>query len=443
MIAANFTSVLDWNKAIWGGIGLFVYVYFVNAWVSDDAFITFRTVENFIAGYGPNYNVEYRVQGYSHPLWFLLLSLFYFVFDGVGVDLNGNTLYYLTIGLSFLFSVGTVYFLVFFISKDKRMGVMGVVLLLMSKSFIDYTSSGLENPLSYFILTVYVYIYFSEDLKGSKKIFMLSLMAGLGAFTRLDHVLIYLPSLLLYLWQSKINLSNIKLFLAGWLPLIIWEIFSVIYYGLPFPNTAYAKLNHGLTRPDLLLQGVFYYVNILFMDPIILFVLGYVIVRFLKNTRYLPLVLGMVLYLVYIIWIGGDFMSGRFFSLLYLLSVILICKAGYIRTLDYVMIMILGLGIGLSSYHPPLFSSSSYGLDETGNYDKEHLGRLDIFNIADERAYYYPNLGLLRVNYNFDLPPNCGKTLVGFMRLNAMRLRWFSLLGIRDMHAARMYMFWM
>ena len=33
-----------------------------NAWVSDDAYITFRTVENYLAGYGIGYNPFIRVQ---------------------------------------------------------------------------------------------------------------------------------------------------------------------------------------------------------------------------------------------------------------------------------------------------------------------------------------------------------------------------------------------
>ena len=45
-----------------------------NAWLSDDAYITFRTVDNLINGYGLTWNVVERVQAYTHPLWMLLLS---------------------------------------------------------------------------------------------------------------------------------------------------------------------------------------------------------------------------------------------------------------------------------------------------------------------------------------------------------------------------------
>ena len=49
-----------------------------HAWFTDDAYFSFRSVDNFVSGYGLTWNVQERVQGYTHPLWVLLLSLFYF-----------------------------------------------------------------------------------------------------------------------------------------------------------------------------------------------------------------------------------------------------------------------------------------------------------------------------------------------------------------------------
>ncbi len=52
---------------------LVVLVVLMYAWVSEDAFITLRYVNNMLHGFGPVFNVGERVQGYTHPLWFLLL----------------------------------------------------------------------------------------------------------------------------------------------------------------------------------------------------------------------------------------------------------------------------------------------------------------------------------------------------------------------------------
>ena len=44
------------------------------AWISDDAAITLRCVLNLLHGYGATFNIDERVQPYTHPLWFLIIS---------------------------------------------------------------------------------------------------------------------------------------------------------------------------------------------------------------------------------------------------------------------------------------------------------------------------------------------------------------------------------
>lgn len=44
------------------------------AWISDDAAITLRTVLNFTHDFGTTFNIDERVQAYTHPLWFLVIS---------------------------------------------------------------------------------------------------------------------------------------------------------------------------------------------------------------------------------------------------------------------------------------------------------------------------------------------------------------------------------
>jgi len=45
-------------------------------WLGDDIFIGFRYVQNFVAGNGLVYNIGERVEGYTHFLWTILISLF-------------------------------------------------------------------------------------------------------------------------------------------------------------------------------------------------------------------------------------------------------------------------------------------------------------------------------------------------------------------------------
>ncbi len=58
-------------------LALYVVVVLRCAWISDDAYITFRTVDNFTAGYGLTWNPGERVQAFTHPLWALVLCATY------------------------------------------------------------------------------------------------------------------------------------------------------------------------------------------------------------------------------------------------------------------------------------------------------------------------------------------------------------------------------
>ena len=75
---------------------IFTYVFLANAWIGDDAYITFRVVDNFVNGYGLTFNPDERVQAYTHPLWMLLLSAAYAV---------TSDLFYTTLAVSYALCV--------------------------------------------------------------------------------------------------------------------------------------------------------------------------------------------------------------------------------------------------------------------------------------------------------------------------------------------------
>ena len=77
----------------------FVYTFYVNAWVVDDAYITFRSVDNWIAGRGLTWNPGERVQVFTHPLWMLLVAAAYAV---------TREFFYTSLALSFVASASAV-----------------------------------------------------------------------------------------------------------------------------------------------------------------------------------------------------------------------------------------------------------------------------------------------------------------------------------------------
>src|SRR5688572_32826661 len=52
----------------------FLLLLIRTAWLDDDAYITFRTIDNFLNGYGLRWNVVNRVQAYTHPLWMFVMT---------------------------------------------------------------------------------------------------------------------------------------------------------------------------------------------------------------------------------------------------------------------------------------------------------------------------------------------------------------------------------
>jgi arabinofuranosyltransferase len=367
----------------------YAIILFKTAWVSDDAFITFRTVDNFINGYGPTYNVSHRVQAYTHPLWMLLQS-FYYLFT--------HEIFYSSMFISIVISLIAVVLFSVKIAKSTLLALLGILILSLSKAFVDYSTSGLENPLAHFTLAIFFIIYIGSK-ESSKKVFLLSLSVSLVSLVRLDLILICLPALIYTFFFEK-SPKLLSRMVLGFSPLIVWEIFSIIYYGFPFPNTAYAKLNTGINQAELSQQGFLYLLNSIKTDHVTLIVIltGIAIPIITKTIRQIPLALGIILYLVYIIKVGGDFMGGRFFAPLLFCAVAMISQLelNSFRVLFPAYLLI--IAIGLTSPYPTVLCDSGYS-----------NRKIDKNGIADERGYYYQNTGLLKTGRYTELPRHIWK----------------------------------
>jgi arabinofuranosyltransferase len=357
------------------------------AWIGDDAYITMRTVDNFVHGYGLTWNAGERVQTYTHPLWMFLLT---------GLYVLTNNAYFTSLALSALFSLVVMLIFLAYVPKNPADMFLGWTILILSNAFIDYSTSGLENSATHLFILVFVLSFFRLSQPVSAKgLFGLSLVAGLSTLDRMDTVLLFIPPLLYLFWQQRTS-KRALLVIAGFLPFILWELFSLIYYGFLVPNTYYAKLNTGLGLKVLLHQGGIYFLISLLLDPITLVVIGSaVLLALFKGAgKEKVIALGMSLYLGYILYAGGDFMSGRFFSAIFLVAVILLLN--HLQTLDLqlkalfaIVIVFLGLISPSPSFNPPV------GMDS----EIAHFS-----GISDEQAYYFGGSGLIRWGRYHKLP---------------------------------------
>lgn len=287
------------------------------AWICDDAYITFRTIDNFINGYGLRWNIAERVQVYTHPLWLFINSLFYFITKNVFFSVYFISIILSVLTLIILYKTSVSYFNTIII----------FVALFFSKPFIEYSTSGLENPLVHFLFAFFFFFYIKNEFSPNN-LFFLVFFASLAIITRHDNILFYFPPIVYYIYKTGFK-NSIKTFILGILPFLLWEIFSLIYYGFPFPNTYYAKTHHAISLTTLLFSTKVYFLDILIRSPLtIIVVLLTIFLTFfaIKIKKYIYLTSGIIIYLVYISLIGCDFMSGRFFTMPFLISICILSQ---------------------------------------------------------------------------------------------------------------------
>lgn len=359
-------------------LGAYALVVLQNAWLHEDAFITFRTVDNLLNGYGAVWNVGERVQTYTHPLWFGFMALAHW--------LSGEV-FYTSIGVSWLCSLGVAALVVVVLAPSVWHAALGAALLCLCKAFVDYSTSGLENPLSHLLLALFVAVFLRAE-NGPRRLVLLGVLTSLAALTRMDVLIVYGPALLYCIWQER-SARALYLLSCG-LPLFLgWEIFSLAYYGFFVPNTAYAKLNTGVDSGELVVQGLRYLQNSLRVDPLALGALALASAwcAYRRLAREGVIVLGCALYLVYVVRIGGDYMTGRFIALPFLGAVCALVHAVALRDAR-TGLAALGavLAVGLMGSAPPPLSGVDY---EEHGVEAGH-------GILDERANYHAATGLLK-----------------------------------------------
>jgi arabinofuranosyltransferase len=373
------------------GLVLLAVVLLRTAWISDDAYISFRTIDNVLAGDGLRWNPDERVQAFTHPLWVLLL---------IPAQDATHEPYFTTLAISLLLSLGAAAVVLFLIADSAATGVIAVALLTLSRSFVDYSTSGLENPLSHVLLALLIAsVLESPSADDARPTVATPLLAGLAVVTRMDLLLIVTPILAQDLARRH-RRDLLRAVCAAFAPIAGWESFSLFYYGYLFPNTAYAKLSTGLPRGELAHQGMLYLRESFATDPITLVTIavGVAIGISVRDRGARPAALGIVAYLLYVVSIGGDFMSGRFLSAPFLAAVCLVARFG-IRPGSRSIALRAGMGlsatvvIGFLAPHPTLFSDGGYRVEEIPPH-----------GIADERGVYYQVTGLLRKRHAWSSP---------------------------------------
>ena len=342
------------------------------AWISDDAMITFRTVENLVHGDGMTWNVGLRAQTATHPLWVLLLA----AARGLSGELF-HTAIWLCLGMT-----AAAVFLVLRRAANGMALAAVAVLLLLSHAFVDYATCGLENALVYLLLAAFATVWFFAP-PGPARLLRLALLGALLALARQDLALLVAPCLVLAL-RSVAARRWFRCLLPGTVLLLLWYGFALFYYGTAVPTPGYAKvLAVGLPLGDLARQGLYYLCDLGWRDPAMALCLcsAMVLAVFRRQALLLAPALGILLQLLFTLRVGGDFMSGRFFTAACMLAAAVLAQ-GLGRRSAWALLLTAVAGSALSG--GPSWLEPVPGRERARTWH----------GIVDERAWYAQDFSL-------------------------------------------------
>ncbi len=295
-----FTSLFLFCAIFW----IIAYLILGN-WFTDDAYITFRYARNFFNGFGLVFNAGEYVQGYTNFLWIIFLTGMKYL------HINFQTSAILINSMSFiLFSYIIFCFLLkLFPGKPKIFYHLSVVLFLSAPNLLSWVvGGGLEEPLFTTLLAVSFYFLFYKEGKTLGSIFFV-----ISTLVRPEGCLFFFLALFYLVYFEKCKKKNLFIFLIVYIvPITCYLIWTYFYYGSILPNTFYAKVSFSLQG---IFEGIHYLYRYLMSSPFILLLLIISIMGIKRKKEKIKFFwIIVIIFICYLIVVGGDFMYAyRFF----------------------------------------------------------------------------------------------------------------------------------
>ncbi len=293
------------------------YAFLVRAlaFVCDDAYITFRYARNIARGAGARYNLGESppVEGYCNFLWMLVCA----ALEAAHLATPRWSLL-----VSFACALVLLWRLVRLLTTEHALSTGAVfgagLLCVLHPPFAAYATSGLETML-------YTLILF---LAGER--LLLSKTVRVDGWTALALIGLFLVRtegaawMLVFVALAALRLVFLQpdrqlLIRLAKCTLVVLAVFGVYwswrwnYYGLPWPNTVYAKTGHSAAH---FARGARYVAShaVTFGLPLALVPLaGWVLLRRRHDAVALAALAVPVGFACYSVLVGGDFMAmGRF-----------------------------------------------------------------------------------------------------------------------------------
>jgi len=341
-----------------------------SAWIADDAYFSFRFAKNLVEGHGLVFNPGERIEGITNLLWTLVLAGGH----ALGADLEALSLW-----------LGTFFALIFFLELGRyavrrRWGTGTFLALSLSPVFLDFATSGLEGMMQVACLYAGLILYFLRRYSSAFLFF------AVACAVRPDSILFIGVLSLFFLLTVRLPPgARIRALVPGFLFLCALQAGRLIYYGDFFPNTFYARSvqeaypHQGWRYMSLFFQSVWWV-------PVAPFFLVVALPRLAwkrrRKYRTELLLLSLVLvWFLYILQVGGDFMFGRFFLAILPAMYLLLERVQY-RLLPrclwpaVVFIMILGQALSMDIYRGKTIPMIDGISDEARIYTRERRQEL-------------------------------------------------------------------
>ncbi|MGA9871104.1 MAG: flagellar motor control protein ZomB [Rhodococcus sp. (in: high G+C Gram-positive bacteria)] len=393
---------------------LFLVGAWERRWIADDGLIVLRTVRNLLAGNGPVFNAGERVEANTSTVWTYLVY--------AGSWLSDARLEYVVLTIALVLSTAAIVLAMWGtyalrVPTDARVTVFlpaGVLVYIAVPPARDFATSGLETCLVIFWIGLLwlLMVRWATRGVGAPALLFLAFWAGLGPLVRPELVIMSGLALVMIFLAPQTWASRLLVFVVAGTTPVLYQIWRMGYYGLPYPNTAVSKDAGGAKWS----QGFDYLWNLLgpymLLLPLVLLLVAGVatalagsgtsaprlprslgeIQRWLRSPVAVVtfvLVAG-VLSLVYAVRVGGDFMHGRtllpaLFTLLLPVSALPLSVPSRGAGAGKVVVFGVGAVVWLTTVIWAFFAANTTGMPQ-GSI----VGRS---GIVDERAFYALNTG--------------------------------------------------
>ena len=190
----------------------------------DDEYIVYRYARNLAEGHGLVFNPGERVEGFTIPLWALILAAAH----RAGVSPEAWSFGLSIVGTcAAVAAIGSLW-------RRLRPGArwpLPALLLALSPAMAFHAAFGLGTTLLAALLALWLWTY-ERDLAHERPAWRAALWLGLASLVRHEALLLAFPFLLAEQRRRVLGTA-----LAALLPALAWAVFRWAYYGELLPTT--------------------------------------------------------------------------------------------------------------------------------------------------------------------------------------------------------------